>query len=524
MSDFRILYPGVEDTENFISQQMQVAHVRVRSDDDPRKQEQVVGRLKQRITQFIQFCDNQHRLAGQQHSHFRVSQDDVEMQYINNTGQPLVYISPPVSQPEEPLPEDVVVDLAGPPVQATAVIRYRGFGGELSSTGEETESITIPEGSSGGGISSPEIDDPRTTTALIYLEDVTDEIKELYTIQEDTADSVITLNNRMKYLGLALGYAAVGVDGNPVGFEAYSRPAPLFVFGVSIDVDGSVPESETEQLGGTSYPATCTFTQSFPADDESTWPPPGPVLEDGTPAGDELEGEDRPAPLEDPFNPDNVLLCVQYDVFPTQTGDGGRKRYSINETISVDVFLIDAAGPTVQVTSGNVSISDSGDFSTSPASNRLNGAFEVFADPTNGWVQTDTIDGSEEIPYATGTTTKERLPSINLSTRGFSNPMRANLLVFPDQIPVLVDETVAGPTVRLTEGEDREVDEEQTITTVDDPGFLEDADGSEFQGSIRFEFSSLPNVGGPYTLDGWYLDTDLAGGITEDGPWGKSLL
>lgn len=93
MSDLRISYAPFDDGDDFGSQQVQTASVRIRGVTDPREQELLLGRHKQDVTQFFRFADAQHRLADRQHTHLRMRRGDVEYQYVNNTGQPVIYVS-----------------------------------------------------------------------------------------------------------------------------------------------------------------------------------------------------------------------------------------------------------------------------------------------------------------------------------------------------------------------------------------------------------------------------------------------
>jgi hypothetical protein len=105
VSDFRIAYrPFAPSDDGFVSQQMQIASVRVVGVDDPEAQAAIFSRLKQTISKFFEFADNQHMLSGRGHSHFRVVIGDEELRYVNDAGQPLIFVVP-ASSTDEPVVE-----------------------------------------------------------------------------------------------------------------------------------------------------------------------------------------------------------------------------------------------------------------------------------------------------------------------------------------------------------------------------------------------------------------------------------
>lgn len=99
MSDLRVSYAAFDAGDDFASQQVQIASVRVRGANDKTRENEIFAERKRDITQFFQFCDNQHRLAGRAHSHFRMQRGDFEYQYTNNSGQPVIYVTPPERGP-----------------------------------------------------------------------------------------------------------------------------------------------------------------------------------------------------------------------------------------------------------------------------------------------------------------------------------------------------------------------------------------------------------------------------------------
>lgn len=534
MSDFRITYPSTDDTENFVSQQMQTVHVRVRGENDPEKQERIVAERKQQITQFARRCDNQHRLAGRQHSHFRVTQDGADLQYVNNTGQPFVYVDLPLEQEELPKREEKPVP--APPFRATAVVTYRGpGGGSISAVGGGSVAIAASDGTNSGGDGgldrrgdgappggAPEPDGGELgqvnpeTTALIYLTNTPDSVKALW--NESQYGQVLTMSAEPVVVGVVPGLDNVEDDFSSPQFDPLSRDVPIFAFGVTHTVAVPPPEVDTEEPGSTDFFSGCTFTQSFP-DDIDAWPPLGPVLEDGSAAGTELGqgtlGVDRIQPLTDPFNPDNVLLCVRFDINRSTTGPRGEKGWSNSASITVHIYLIDEIGPVMEAARGGVSVEGADKFFTSPATNREDNFKQVSYSPVEGvgWFDDGPPLNAGGGFFNNGVTTKEQWSTVDFFKRSY-------VLDLVDGFS-FENTTIRRDVEEPPEPEDRVVEEDVTSTI--DLGFLGDASTSNVSGDIRLEVVAVPTIQGRNvvsTTPEWYVSTNFGEGLTD----GSSVL
>ena len=523
MSDFRVAYSSTEDTENFVSQQMQVVHVRVRGEDDPAKQEQIVSGLKQQITQFIRNADSQHRLSGRQHSHFRVKQGGVELQYVNNTGQPFVYIDLPLEQ-EEPLELEEEEDepVSAPPFRATAVIEYTGPGGGIvSAIGGGSVVITEPDGYSPEGAIELEDEDglggpDENVKALIYLNNTPSAVKALR--RESAYNQVSTMNATPKIVGVVPGLTGVEDDFSSPLFDPLSRDVPIFAFGVTHTVDVPEPDVDFEEPGSSGFLSSCTFTQSFP-DDIDAWPPLGPILEDGSAAGTSLGqgtlGEDRAQPPENPFNPDNVLLCTRYDIGFSTVGPRGEKNWTNNVNIKVHIYLIDELGPVMRAASGGVSVDGADKFRTTPALDREDNTKQVSFSPEEGigWYDDGPPINTGVDFFSDGTTTKEQWSTVDFFKRSYVLDIVAGTSS--------VGTTTSRDAEEPPSSGDRVVEED--VTSTSDLGFLGDVSTDNVGGNIRFEIVAVPIIEGRdviSSLPGWYVNTDFGGGLVD----GTSVL
>ena len=496
MSDFRILYPGTTDAENFVSQQMQVAHVRVRGEDDPRKQEQIVSDRKQQITQFIQRADNQHRLAGRQYSHFRVEQDGVEMQYINNTGQPLVYISPLVEEATEPdLPEEEEEETG---FRAFAVMQYIGLPTTLVTSGGSV-TIEAPEGEEGSEELSDEIGPGRNATAIIYVGNVPASVKAEWAAQADTADTVATVGG--------MTFEEIITPGDPVA-SPLADEFPVFSFDVSFDVDGSEPVKETSEGPVDFLSSTCApnGAREFP-EDGTGWPSFKSITSQGTPAHD--GGGDVPMTPENTallptLNPDTVAICTSQVLIPQTTGLNATENYTSNASLSVTVYLSGPLG-LFEVGSGSVSVAGADKVDVSPATENRAGAVgtiwndlnDIWEEDTSGGLITQLTDfrGDEVVEpgvVSTGTTTKEKWSTAD-----------ANLGSAPS---VSAEDYQAGTPLPPGAPGGPVEPEEQDVLSASDDGFINDAGPDNVNGSVIFRFST--------TSSGWFVDTDFGGGLT----------
>jgi len=278
VSDIRLLYPSVADDENFVSQQMQVASVRVRGEDDPRQQERIFSDHKQRITQFVQFCDNQHRLAGRAHSHFRVSHHGVDLQYVNNTGQPVVFVSVPAPEPvnekEEAAPQDVVIrEDAEPPGGMIAIVA-------CEATTTDTESTFGSPVPADLDISSTRTGSTTTVSGPtgIYFGDEPENIEgEVYNglKWDELAHARLPASAGPRFVGLAEGYTEYSSDWdfpdpgetvlpNVEGYTTYDKPVPLYVVGIEARVTD--PNSAGANLDkGVETNTTTAYSNRIPA-------------------------------------------------------------------------------------------------------------------------------------------------------------------------------------------------------------------------------------------------------------------
>lgn len=101
MSDLRVSYAAVDDgPDTFVSQQMQIASVRVVGAESEAEERAIFEANRQDISRFFRFCDQQHRLSGRGHSHYRVSLEGLELRYVNDAGQPIIFATPSMEPPE----------------------------------------------------------------------------------------------------------------------------------------------------------------------------------------------------------------------------------------------------------------------------------------------------------------------------------------------------------------------------------------------------------------------------------------
>lgn len=535
MSDFRITYPGTVDTANYVSQQMQVAHVRVRSDDDPQKQEQIVAERKQQITQFLQFCDNQHRLSGRDHTHYRVSHHDVDLQYINNNGQPLVYVDPPVGGDE--VPDDIVIETVPPTMRATAVLIYSGRKTTLTFSGGGSVGVSPPD-SGGPPMSSGDSEqpDPASANALIYFDDAPDELVDSLEGFALAADQVDVISNPMEFVGIARGAASVDELSQQQVFLPFAAPIPIFAGRVSFSVDG------TEDGGGgiaqeqttifASHPVT---TLNFFIDQPESWPLPGPIipasflgeggegensgLSVGDPAGRALSYSDDFEPIPNFSNPATASFALGYNVFEDTVGAAGAASWDVSASLNVSVYLVDALDRPMRVATGSVRVSGVNKYVLTPASRReAGGRHIVWSRSGEGWGEAFKLD-PQDFPEKTtdGGTSKKEGSDANVSVTSFD----LDLVAWESSAGVSGgggDSTVerVPPITDPGPPEDPNPPPMQPVTSVGDEGFLPEAAPTDVKGSVTFEFASTPSP----ILDGWYFSTDFGGGVT----WGASLL
>ena len=530
MSDFRITYPITEDTENYVSQQMQVAHVRVRGEDDPRKQEQIVAQLKQQITQFIRFGDNQHRLAGRQHSHFRVEQGGVSMQYVNNTGQPLVYVDVPVGleaeEEEEDDDEEEEPEVA--PFQAFAVMVYEGLPTTLSIRG--FGSVTIfdpgpggPLMSSGDGEEDGEEVGPTNARALIYLGDVPGEVKARFSGGD--FDQVTTRSGNMLLSGdTGITARLPGVD-EPV-------PVPLFTSSVSFSID-DVPGGGGVWKGLEEYLTKPVVWMNFLTAEPDTWPLPGPIIfrdtvdpvtgepptdpdgnsmAPGDAVGKALTHTDEFIALVQADNDISVTLSVQEDVFDFEKGFSGRARWHFSARVDVSVYLSHPLIGAVKVATGTASASGLNEYTLSGAVRRKAGGRRLTWDETDGWIDLFGLDEPEVHPQRTGETSKAEGSSASASARPrhvhfttgksfySSTEVKAGNVAITLEPPLNPDDLTVEP-------------DPIEITDVNDLGFMRDFGPFDVSGSVRFDFAATP---APVTT-GWAFSTSFGGGVSFTG-------
>jgi hypothetical protein len=244
VSDFRVAYqPFAPEPDAFISQQMQIASVRVVGVDDPAAQAAMFDRLKQTISKFFEFAHNQHVLSQRGHSHFRVVVGEEELRYVNDAGQPLIFVSP-VEAPGEAPPVVIRLDkdITYPPLGWVTIwlnrTQFAGYNGVADVYGLQSGATTTLIGAGRQTIYFGPLPEDQS------LEDV---LRSQFNDQE-TADFVLStsafsaglaedrvqfpLEDAPQFVGMAVGYAAIAVDENgissPSGFLEYPTPQPIY--------------------------------------------------------------------------------------------------------------------------------------------------------------------------------------------------------------------------------------------------------------------------------------------------------
>jgi len=248
--------PVGDDSADFISRQMQTAYVRVRGVAGPEAQQAVVNRFHQNITQFARFCDNQHRLAERDHTHYRVVQGDVEMQYINNQGQPLIYVTPAISTPD--LPENIVVERDESRVRGVAIARF--YPSKTTPTTVDISSIL-----SGATVTLSD------HTFLYFSKTAPDDLLDAWEDglpssqrPEDGKYARVRLGaaDDVRYLGMARGYmqhqfSTADLRGGDdekemiaeaVDYVEYTVPVPTFAVGLKMVFKTPLPEETYSEL------------------------------------------------------------------------------------------------------------------------------------------------------------------------------------------------------------------------------------------------------------------------------------
>lgn len=205
MSDFRISYaPYAADDGSFLSQQMQIATVRLRgralTSLPSDVSSGIFDRYKQRIRRFIDANQQQYRLSNRGFAHQRTTFIDpglslglagpaprsfppteVDLQYINNNGQPVVHMSMPAA---DAFLQRLEEEAGGLPEEASIVATVEEaqefVPAEVTTEEEfvepetpETEEVVL-ETPDQPEIEEPEIEEPEITPDEPVIEEVKD--------------------------------------------------------------------------------------------------------------------------------------------------------------------------------------------------------------------------------------------------------------------------------------------------------------------------------------------------------------
>lgn len=150
MSNFRVgAWPVNPDPGSFVSQQTQIAPVRIFARDDSAR-ERLARDHSGDINQFFDAAHRQHMLSGRGFSAQRQNFGPVEMVYLNNNGQPQVVVTPEPEVVEVEDPREITIPPGYRTIERYMVrIEYVELIHVIYSYDQDQQSIFYPDQPSG---------------------------------------------------------------------------------------------------------------------------------------------------------------------------------------------------------------------------------------------------------------------------------------------------------------------------------------------------------------------------------------